>query len=114
MSYIRNYKKSTWKNQTIRGKPVNFVKVRIYQKANIITSNGTETLIAADAPAIRKTPQGYLYIYNHSFAVFSKESKSIYTIKVCLANNFDITKLETVNFPEKPYVMEALGNVWLI
>ena len=125
MGIIRNYEDFTWHNQTIHEKLVNFVRVRVYRQANIITSNGSEDLVTTDAPAIRKSLKGYLYISSHSFAIFSTGICNIAQvnlskpflylhIKVCLTNAFDIAKLDTANFLEKPYVMEALGNIWLV
>ena len=125
MGVIRNYadfdEEFTWHNQTIDKKLVNFVRVRIYRRANIITSDGAETLIGTDTPAIIKSPKDYLYLSGHTFAIFSTgicakpQKPFLYLhIKVCLTNNFDIAKLDEANFLEKPYVMAALGNIWLV
>lgn len=119
MGVIRNYEDFTWNNQTIRGKFVNFVRVRIFKHANIITSDGSEDLVYTDSLAIKQSPLGYLHISDHSVTIFSTgirnraqvnlSKPSLYLhIKVCLANTFDISKLNDVNFLGKFYVMQAI------
>lgn len=114
---IRNYKNFIWHDQVIDETLVNTVRVRIFKKIDSIISTNYEKVVATDGKTIQKSSHTFRrYTEDYSYVILStgickKEyySDSYYLyVKVYLADNFDISSLRDVDFPEKSYVLEAL------
>lgn len=116
----RNYEEFTWKNQIIDEKLVNFVRVRIFNPIDTVSSNGNKKLVVTDGNIIQKSSHSLLrYTSDYSYVILStgiRERSTVTSdksylylyITVYLRDSFDVSMWEDKDFLEKPFVLEAL------
>ncbi len=108
------YQKS-WKNQTIDGKLVNNVRVRIFKSPIDVISDNYEKVVATDGQTFQKSRHtSRKHTKNHSYVVLStglyeKFSGNLHLyIKLYLTDNFTISCLKDADFLGKIYVVETI------
>ena len=123
----QHYHSSIWYDQTLSGKSVRSIQVRIFEPVETVTcnnnlQNNNLKLVATKGDTIQKTSRSSRkYISNYSYVILSTgfykrgvpTSSSLFIrIRVYVTKDFTLSQLENVDdFSGKSYVIQALSDL---
>lgn len=114
----KNYRTFSWKNQLIDGKMIRSVTVRIFRPLPEVTSTGYSQLVDTDGKTIQKSSRSSKkHISDYSYVILStglfekthlhSENSFILFIKLYMTADFDISKIQNIDFLGKSYLLDA-------